>query len=46
MGLVDITSEMGIKTKILASSDVYVLKICLRRRVLFLFVFTDSYDPK
>ena len=46
MGLVDITSEMGIKFEILASVDVYVLNICLRRRLMFLFVFTDRYDPK
>ena len=37
---------MSIKSKILALADVYVLKICLRRRLMFLFVFTDRYDPK
>ena len=41
-----IGSAMGIKSKILASADVYVLTICLRRRVMFLFTFTDRYGPK
>ena len=46
MRLVDITFEMGIKSEILASGDIYFIKICLRLRVMFLAVFTDRYDPK
>ena len=38
--------EGGMKTEKSASTHVWNRKICLKHRVVFPFVSTDSYDPK